>query len=315
MAGAESCIGGPELGRAVDARLGRNALVPLGSAEIVVHGRIERFRDETRVMVDVEDAAGKHLGTRELVRVTPRCRELDDDLALIVALTIDPEAIAAKPSEQTGRPGPSVGPTLILQRERVEVPGAPTASSTSSPSPPPPPQLRYAVEGGATVMTGVLPGTAFGGRARVGVSPRLPGFVELAATVLGERDTRAPAGPTGARLGLAFGTLTACPEPFRTAALSAAICVGASVGAYQVTGFGLDETRTDDRLYADGNLSGRARARIWGPLYASLGAGLALPFVRDTFGFVDTSGERQRLFRASVVSTQAELGLGLAFPP
>lgn len=315
--GAEDCLGGPELARAVDARLGRPALVALGSAEIVVAGRIERGPDRWIIVVKVEDPSGKPLGTRELVKSTleaPGCRSLDQDIALVVALTIDPDAVARATgtrSSPSAAPVPST-PTFILQ------PAPPVSATTppaaSSPLPAPTPALRVAVDGGLVIANGALPGTALGGRARLGARLRPPVWVEVGAAVLGESDARAPDSPPGARLGLSFGSLAVCPELYGRPGFSALACGGFGLGAYQVTGFGVDEPKSDDRLYADASVSGRVRIRpIW-PLHVFLGAGAHTPFIRDTFAFVDERGTRQRLFRAQAVATTLELGLGFSFP-
>jgi hypothetical protein len=320
--GAESCIGGPELARAVDARLRRPALVPLGAAEIVVHGRIERVGERWQIAVTIEDPSGKQLGTRELVKSTveaPDCRSLDADLGLVVALTIDPDGVASLPdsgaiSSSSSAPPAPVAPTFILQREPVAPPSPPPLLPTVPPAPAAAPALQVAVEGGAVLASGVLPSTVFGGRARLGARLRPPVWIEVGAVVLADSDARAPGSPPGARLGLAHGTLAGCPELYRRASISALVCGGLALGTYQVTGFGVDEPRSDDRLYADASLAGRVRVRAFGPLHLFLGAGLQTPFVRDSFGYVDKTGARQRLFRARPVATLLELGIGFRFP-
>lgn len=318
-AGAEECLGGPELARAVDARLGRPALVALGAAEIVVAGRIERGADRWIIVVKVEDPSGKPLGTRELVKSTreaPGCRTLDQDIALVVALTIDPDAVARTTGTRSlpsAAPAPTT-PTFILQPAPPASTAAPPAS-TAPPAPPAPtPAFRIAVDGGLVVANGSLPGTALGGRARLGARLRSPVWVEVGAAVLGERDARAPDSPPGARLGLSFASLAVCPELFGRPGFSALACGGLGLGAYQVTGFGVDEPKSDDRLYADASVSGRVRVRPIAPLHAFLGAGVHTPLVRDTFAFTDERGAPQRLFRAQAVATTLELGLGFTFP-
>lgn len=336
--GAETCLTGPELGRAVEARLGAGALVPLSRAKLLVTGEITKETVGFRATIAVTDEAGHPLGSRVVTRETPNCRALDDDLALVVAVTIDPDA-GSRSTPSTASPAAGApGPTLILQRERVEVESptrAPASAPLSSAGTPEKPSLVFAGEGGGLLVAGALPGAAWGARGRLSGRPwgsRGAGaafWLDLSASVLPDREadatfsTTSATNPTtngaatsrkGVRIGLAWGEFGLCRHLWRsdTPRLHTMTCALGGVGAYQSTGFGVDAPRSDDRWYASVGASARARLLLTGPLFVGAGVGLSALVIRDRFVFFDAQGQEHLLYRPSPAAVSFEATVGFA---
>ncbi len=95
--GAEACIASVDLARKVEAMLGRMVFVSAAEADLVVEGYV-RSREplygpqEFRALLMVSDASGKILGSRELTSPGPDCSELDEALALVIAVTLYPDS-------------------------------------------------------------------------------------------------------------------------------------------------------------------------------------------------------------------------------
>lgn len=102
-AGAESCIGAPELGARVE-RLVGPVLVAAPSAEVSVEGHIARKGRRFVAKIVISDARGAVLGVRDVkgggppAGQEPDCRALDDQLAFVIAVVIDPNAVCARSS-------------------------------------------------------------------------------------------------------------------------------------------------------------------------------------------------------------------------
>lgn len=303
LPGAEACADGPTLARAVNARLGRSALVPLADAEVVVEGRIEPQNGGFRATIGVHDGARQ--GSRTIERTTARCADLDADLALVVAVTIDPNAALGTPPSP-----PTPTPTLVLQREvvpvRVEVP-VPVA--------PPPPRepWRMDVEGAPTLVFGLLPGVAVGALGRVSVRPKIPVRVEASASVLPEKNAQAPQNSASARIGAAFGSLAICPELARFGGTGLVACARGSLGTHHASGFGVDHSKDDERTYSEVGVAGRARTHLFGPFHFLASVGAGAPLSREVYRFTDGTGASHVIFSSSPVVVTLEVGLGVGF--
>ncbi|MFT3776319.1 MAG: hypothetical protein QM820_64060 [Minicystis sp.] len=296
LPGAESCIAPRALAVAVERRLGRAALVPPAQADVAVEGRIERLGNAWRATILLTDGSGGHLGTRELASHAADCRALDDEIALVIALLIDPAAaLAPRPP-----PRPDTGVPLPLP---VALP-APSAA----PSPTP---WRFGLTAGSAAGFGLLPRVAAGFVLRAHlVPPRWPAIVAAAFIWPGNAVT---AGSIGADFTLAYGALSVCPGITAFDTVFEA-CGGVHVGALRVGGLGFPFAYTQEQPVFDLALEGRVRRRLVGPLLVIGGASLVVPLRRDRFVYFDAQGVERDVFQMSRIAGVLDLGLGLELP-
>ena len=220
MPGAESCISGRDLARAVEARLGRGVFVSAAQAEVAVEGRIEQASEGARASpssrwrasVTMSDASGAVLGRREIASAEASCHALDAPLALVLAVMIDPDASArteqqAAPAQvepaRPSTPAPAPAPPRVIVRERVVVREAPSRT--------PPEPWRVDAEAGVALLLGAVPGAGVGALVSATLEP--PGFWQLVADGLITLPSRADVrgGVGGADVWLALGGLSLCP--------------------------------------------------------------------------------------------------------
>lgn len=313
LAGAEACVGARALAQAVEARLGRAALVSAARAELTVEGRIEPGgTGGWRAVIAVADAGGAVLGTREIATASPRCSAIDDELALAIALMIDPSAklspgapppLAAPAPPPAPSPAPSPpAPQVIVQRVLVPVP---------PPAPPPPAPWRVEVGAGPLFGLGLLPspGIAAALRARL-TPPRFWSFEVGGAIWL---PNEATTGASSTRFSWGEGFVSACPVSLGGETRLSA-CAGVRLGALQVGGLGFGVDRADERLTAGGALDVRLTRQLAGPLTVGGGLGLIVPIVRDTFYYIDAQGRDREVFQMAPLAGAADVLLGVDFP-
>ncbi|XXX73840.1 hypothetical protein WMF30_39960 [Sorangium sp. So ce134] len=313
LAGAEACVGGRALAQAVEARLGRAALVSAARADLTIEGRIEPGGSGGwRAVLAVADADGALLGTREIATASPRCGAIDEELALAIALMIDPGArlspgAPAPPAAPAPPPAPSPAPApsqpqVIVQRVLIPVP---------PPAPPPPAPWRVEVGAGPLFGLGLLPspGVAAAIRARL-TPPRLWSF-EVGGAVWFPNE--ATTGASSTRFSWGEGFVSACPVSLGSATRLSA-CAGARLGALRVSGLGFGVDRADERLTAGGALDVRLTRRLVGPVTAGGGVGLIVPLVRDRFFYIDAQGQNREVFQMAPLAGTADVLLGVDFP-
>jgi hypothetical protein len=172
-AGAESCIGAPELGARVE-RLVGPVLVAAPSAEVSVEGHIARHGQRFVAKIVISDAHGAVLGERQIESARaargaePDCRALDDQLAFVIAVAIDPNvALAELPGELA--PDDAGADLLATMQTQPRAAPAETAAAPAAAVAPPeelergePERLRLLAAAGPTLGFGALPSTAAG---------------------------------------------------------------------------------------------------------------------------------------------------------
>ena len=138
MPGAESCVPTQELARDVEVRLARTVFVSASQADVSIEGRIDRKGNATHwhATIILRDSKGATIGTRELDRVDASCSGMNEQLALVIAVMIDPDAALAH------------HPTPTPTADQNPTPPPPTTTSTPPPppiekqNPPPPPETK-----------------------------------------------------------------------------------------------------------------------------------------------------------------------------
>lgn len=314
LAGAEACVGARALAQAVEARLGRAALVSAARAELTIEGRVEPAGSGGwRAVLAVADADGALLGTREIATASPRCGAMDDELALAIALMVDPSAklspgappplaAPAPPPAPSPAPAPAPPPAVIVQRVLVPVPPA---------APAPPAPWRVEVGAGPLLGLGLLPSLGVAATVRARLTP--PRFWSFEVGGVVWLPDEAASGASATRFSWGEGFVSACPVALGSATRLSA-CAGVRLGALRVSGVGFGVDRTDERLTAGGALDVRLTRRLVGPLTAGGGLGLIVPIVRDTFYYTDARGQTREVFQMAPLAGTADVLLGVDLP-
>ncbi|WP_437852214.1 hypothetical protein [Sorangium sp. So ce363] len=313
LAGAEACVGARALAQAVEARLGRAALVSAARAELTIEGRIEPGgTGGWRAVIAVADAGGAVLGTREIATASPRCSAIDDELALAIALMIDPSAklspgaplpLAAPAPPPAPPPAPSPpAPQVIVQRVLIPVP---------PPAPPPPAPWRVEVGAGPLFGLDLLPSPGIAAALRARLTPPRSWSFEVGGAIW--LPDEATTGASSTRFSWGEGFVSACPVSLGGETRLSA-CAGVRLGALQVGGLGFGVDRADERLTAGAALDVRLTRQLAGPLTVGGGLGLIVPIVRDTFYYIDAQGRDREVFRMAPLAGAADVLLGVDFP-
>jgi hypothetical protein len=300
LSGADTCSSAADLGARIERRLGRSPEAAARALEIAMVARIERRRESEGWAgeIDVVGAGGATTGRRTLEQRGRSCEALVERLAFVAALVLDSGAAPSPARAGTNSvPRPS---SAAIASSSQQVDTKPTRSRWTS-----------RAEGGAALAGGLLPGSAPGGEASILAGPPGPVVAYVSAGFWPEE--RASVGPNqGAGLSLAEAGVGLCSTRLRTAHLSFEPCLGADLGRVRVRGFGLDNQVTSDRWAADVAVGFAVRWPAGAGPYASLGARLVVPLVRDQITYLDPVGQDRALFRMSALAAVGVLRLGYA---
>lgn len=234
---------------------------------------------------------------RELVGDT--CDEVVAALALVAALTVDPNA--------TTRP--------------VAVPAAPVEGVTSAapapavrvlaPPPAPPPRWSLAVSVDGMVGIGAAPGPLFGASPALAASGPRRGWLEptvrlaFAAAASGTVDVAGG----GARFTSTFAALDGCPRRLEFGRFALEPCLRGEVGLLRGTGAGVVAPRTDTHSWLAAGALVRAEWRFLRRAFVEFAGGVRIPLVRTTFFFEPDV----TIYRTAPVGGVFSAGLGLRF--
>jgi hypothetical protein len=312
LAGAEGCIGAPALAEAVEKRLHRRVFVPPSDAEVSVEGTVGpggpgRFRATFRVA----DRDGKVLGARTIEEPAKSCGDLDDRIAFVLSLLIDPEAALATP-ESAPPPVATVGqPPLEAAPAQVPAPSPPPRVEAP---PPPPPERRapwrwlVGVDFGGSV--GLVPdvGWVVSGRALV-APPRWPSLLLEGSSYLPE--SRRIEGVALVDIGLVTGALGVCPLELRHPPFGFGVCVAGMLGDLSARGQGFPDSRGYSTLLgaAEIELLGELAFTSW--LTMTLAGALVVPLSRATLAYDDAAGTRHTIFEIAPVGASLSVGLAV----
>lgn len=292
-----------EVARAVEARLGPGALVPPARAKLVVDASIHA-RSEGGFDVDIALLRdGIVVGRRELSSADPQCSAAIEQAALVIALTIDPEASGFDLPQKS----PPEAPVVTTARACEPV----TPPIRSLPVPPPRPPVPASWEGdlefAAGFATGVVPEIAPGfflrGRGR---APDLPLALELEAAYFPPTDLELEPG-RGAHFALLSLGVALCNKPGRATRLRLSLCAGPDLAAMVGEGHGFDRTPHVSSYALMVSARARLGLRVARGLAFVLGPDIMVPFGRDRFVAITDAGT-ETLFRMKPVGFGFELG-------
>jgi hypothetical protein len=257
---------------------------------------------------------GTEIGARELDSARPDCHALDETVALVIALMIDPDANEVSPRPPAPAPDPPP-PEREIVHERVIV------HEVERPPPPAPPsRLLVDAYAAGTLAFGRVPGTDPGLALAVQIGPRhLP--VELALGTIPSGTLRS--GDVSASYWLLEAGLTICPAvPLRADSRSTAPgsvelggCAGARIGNVRVRGDGFAPNAEVDRPLLDAAVGPRALVVLAPPVFAIAGVTAVVPFVRQRTTYTASDGSTQLLYERAALGMEAAIGVGVRFSP
>ncbi|MEI9949933.1 MAG: hypothetical protein WDO74_13375 [Pseudomonadota bacterium] len=300
---AASCPSEAEVTQAIEQRLGHAALVPKERAKLVIEAKLEGlagggFRVEIALVRG--DAV---VGRRELESEEPSCQGVAETAALVIALTIDPEASLEPLAIPTVPAAAPTAPTAAA---------TPTAAAIERPSVAPAAPARQAswqadLELGGSIATGTVPNLAAGlylrGRA---LPPALPLGIEVEGAYFPSKRVEALPGK-GADFTAFYLGAGLCSRPRRASRLSASLCAGSEVGALAGQGYGFSSTPSFRTLTFALAARGVLWFRVLKPLAVVLGPSVAVPLKRDYFE-IETAEGSEPLFRMSAIGFGFNLG-------
>jgi hypothetical protein len=306
LEGAESCIATQALARAVEVRLHRAIFVSAAQGEVSVEGRVQRQKGKAgfRAVLHLRDGSGQLVGTRELETRGASCAALDDSLALVIAVMIDPDAALSEPAAPPATP-PAPAPLI---------------EPAPAPPPAPPPALDepartrpVALEAGASAALGLLPGLGAGLWAAATVPLRGEWALRLGvADWLPARKTLEQGAAVEQRA--LVGSVGLCPLDRALGPVQALACANVRLGWVQSTGIGFDLGREASTAVVLAGVEGRLRARISGPLWAQAGLSIDAALRRDRVVYTLADGTSREAFALAPVVVTGDAGLAFTFP-
>ena len=229
------------------------------------------------------------------------CREVVSALALIAALSVDPNAVT------TPVVAPASGPVVAPAAAPVSVVVVPKPSAPSAPFP-----LRFGVAGGLSAAAGIAPSVMLGGRFSLEMAYRGVRFVP--SLRLGLERSRA------ARLALAgggavdftctVGTMSVAAVELTVGPLSVAPTVDVEAGALRADASQVAGATSASRAFAALGLGARVGLVLLRPIALEGSAVAEFPLVRDRFFFEPDV----TVARAAPVGVHAGLGLVARLP-
>jgi hypothetical protein len=306
----EGCPAGDRVTAEVDRLLGASGARPPKALDV-----------SARVTEDPAGGFRVHLetpgegGSREREIKGVSCAAIADATALIIALMIDPAAVAAAPPALPPSPPSPPLPSPPPSPAPPPLPSPSPPPSAPRPSPPPAangirPSFRLLAWAGADL--GTLSSVAFaaGGAAVMVVGPVR---IELGAGAWPARTVVVPARPsTGGDVSLVTGSAGACYDvlavtPRRPFELGP--CGGFEVGRLHAVGVGVSTLGEGNALWSAARFGGLF---AWAPiqwLALELRVEAAFPFARPTF-VLENDGD---VFRPPVAVGRAEGGVEVRF--
>jgi hypothetical protein len=298
LPGAEACGGASEIARAVERHLGRAAFVSPAQADVSIEGHAEREGERFRAVLVLRDSAGAQLGTRQIESDVADCSELRENVALAVALMIDPDAVLhPAPQRPPSLPPP---PRVVIQRVEVPVDMVPPAP--------------WQVEPGASAVIGggFMPSASVG--VLLGATILPPRFWPLEVYGGVWEAQSVAAHPSGsARFTAAFGGLGLCPLRVRSADLAFQLCGAGQVGVVSSEPAGFVTSQSGSlptvHLVADAHVS----LDVARGVLVRAGGSLGVALLRSEFAF-DNSAGTQTLFDPPTLAATADLGVAVTLP-
>lgn len=302
LPGAEKCIAGDALARGVESKLRRSVFPAPRDASILIEGHVEKSAEGFTAELEMRDAQGEALGSRNLSSRDTSCRELSETLIVVLAVMIDPDA-AKRP--------PSAVP-VEAKAKPIEQAGARSLDN------------RFL--GFARIMVGIARSKQlYGGGAAYERALGVAGGLRVEFAVFSEyryeqKDASVPGSTHTPAMGLrvAYGGLAYCPLWLSYTRVRLAGCAGAELGAMQGHDDGFPATLdTPDQvgLWGSGSLNLRLSFVLYGALEAHVAGGAFAKF-GSKVSFTGPQGKTDDILPktpSAPIGGVFDLGLGARF--
>jgi hypothetical protein len=328
LRGAESCGGALQVSRLVEERLGRHALVPPSGADLSIEAYVDHgdASPAWSARIVVRDAGGAILGEREITSDERECDELRSSAALVIALLIDPDAVARTARPVHPAPGTrtaAVAPPVDAASSRTAGP-TPTLPTKAPEGASPPverpvggaPDRGWAAEGhaGPTLGFGFLPSVSLG--AALGVTLRPPHFwrARVHGGAFASQHLLAPGGGSTA-LTLVYAGLALCPFVAEDShRRSFELCGGGVFGSLGSRGAGFEVSRAQSSPFVAVLGDASLVVPLVGPLAAQLGASFGASARRNHVVYHDASGGAHDVYASPLFVGTTTIGLSVILP-
>lgn len=249
---ASQCVTARLLANAVESRLGKPVFVSSAEANIAVEASIEQVRnihiDEVRyrAMIRLIDKDGAVRGERTLVSKTSNCRDMDQELSLIMALMIDPQAVQKTDDARAVQPLPPKPPAAQQPPSASSVDASPRDDVTPN---------TWMARVGPVLAIGFQPSPGVGGRVGIGVKPKsfvpvwLDGFFVMDASSNSSASGRLTVRPWWVQLSL-------CPLSIKNGNMQFQILAGGWTGRIIAQGEGFSLQSNASSSWTGGVLAG-----------------------------------------------------------
>jgi hypothetical protein len=303
-AGTEACLTRAELERLVEVELERSVFVSDDAATArILRVRLERdtAKGGFRALVTRENAGNdvpvERPAPAAAREVTAReCRDIDEPLALVVALLADadetpPESALETKEEELPPPEPEPPPD---KQDEIQ-PLGPVTTAPGWEAAQREARFRYEADLAAATGFGVLPHVGIG--AELGFLAEPPSLPGLRLRVLGL--VSQPAEPVpGATVDFAYAMagFSLCPAIARFARVTVRFCAGADLGALHARSEGLEEANETTEFFGQADLMFRGALALGNGFLGTLSVGAVLPTKVDRFVYRQ-DGEKTEIFQ------------------
>ena len=255
-------------------------------------------------------ASAEGARTSSLDRPDGACSAMNEPLALVIAVMIDPEAKLTTSSSPPPLPPPAAAPAPL------PAPALPGAEPDAAPKPPTKEPWRFQGDAVGTITSGVAPAVDAGGS--IAGTLFLPNGIPIGLRGYGSLflPTKATQDNARASFDLFYLGSAICPTLRRPAA-TLMLCFGGHLGVLrshpETQGRGIDD-KTE--VVWNAVSEGRVTLPLFAPLALTGGLSAVLPLLRPTFGYTrsDAAGTRANLHKVSSFAVAADAGIGFFFP-
>ena len=311
--GTETCLTAGELAKLVEVELERGVFVTGDApAERLIRVRLERdaVKGGFRAFVTSEESDANAPRTKPGVErelEARECRDIDEPLALVVALLADADAAPAEPAVETKEealppPEPAPDPNDEIQPlgPVTTAPGWEAAQREA--------RWRYELDAAGAVGFGMLPHPGFGAELGFLAEPPSIGTHRLRLVALFSE----PVEPIpGASVSFVYGATGAalCPALVSFSKGTVRFCAGVDLGALHSRSRGLEGSRETTELFAQVDAMLRGTLRLGGGFIGNLGAGVVFPTARDRFVYTQ-GGQTTEIFQMAFIPFLVTAGVG-----
>jgi hypothetical protein len=307
--GAEACLSASALAAAVEKRLGRKVFLSASEADLNIEGSIGPRSDGPgyRATLRLTDREGAALGTRDVDSEVTDCAAIDEQLALVVSVMIDPDA---PPPEPVPEPPPKVERKIIEKKiiekrtivKRVKV--------VREPEPDP---IHWELSAAFMTTLGFQPVVGLGvAPAFVIELPHLFGLLAEGGVAV-KSSVEAESGGYTAEAAFMHGALAICPLIAHHERLSALGCAGWLAGGFISNGEGFEQNHENTAVITGPWIEGRFSVRIVGPVGLMTSVGAVVPVTHVELYYSSPAGE-ESLYKTWPVAGIADIGVNVRVP-